>query len=450
MKVTNGVDQDITIHWHGLKIPADVDGSPYTVIKPGKTWAPTLNIAQPAATCWFHPHFYPTTAELVIMGLAGMFLIDDDESDALALPSRWGIDDIPLVLQDRRFNADGTFFSRFNLVTVTTGYIGDTMLVNGVQYPQARTARGWLRLRILNGSNARSYRLAFSDKRAMFVVASDGGLLGQPVELDELMIFAGERYEIIVDARDGKAFDLVTRPVEQMAMNLPPFDAELKLVTFRPDGAESKGRLPDTLASLPPLVKELPPTSQRLVVGMRLDNAGMGALKNAGLMKINKSGKIDPAVVRAVNKVITDSPALPLEQQLSASTINGAPFKMGVIPFAAPINKDLRWAISEGTDLMLHPIHIHGCQFRILTLGGKAPPAHMAGWKDTVPVEKGSECRDSDPLRLPGVGGNAIHGALPHPRARGFRHDDKFHGFVTGPSHKRECPALKAGHLALR
>ena len=80
------------------------------------------------------------------MGLAGLVLIDDDESDALRLPSRWGIDDIPLVLQDRRFNADGTFFSRFNVIAVTTGYIGDTMLVNGVQYPQARTARGWLRL----------------------------------------------------------------------------------------------------------------------------------------------------------------------------------------------------------------------------------------------------------------------------------------------------------------
>ena len=267
----------------------------------------------------------------------------------------------------------------------------------------------------------------------MFVVASDGGLLGEPVQLNELIMYAGERYEIMVDARDGKVFDLVTRPVPQMAMNLPPFDSELKLVTIRPDGAESKGRLPETLATLPPLVRDLPPTSQRLVVGMRLDDAGMGALKNAGLMQMNMSEKIDPEVVRAVNTAITDSPALPLEQQLSANTINGAPFKMGVIPFAASINKDLRWAISEGSDRMLHPIHIHGCQFRILTLDGKAPPAHMAGWKDTVPVEKGSECEDSDPLRAPSIGSSAIHGALPHSRARGFRHDDQLHGVMSGP-----------------
>lgn len=390
--VTNGVDEDITMHWHGLKIPGNVDGGPYTVIHPGKTWSPRITIEQPAATCWFHPHFYPTTAELVIKGLAGLFVIDDEESEALGLPSRWGVDDIPLILQDRRFNADGSFFHRFNLVAVTAGYIGDTMLVNGAHYPEAHTARGWLRLRLLNGSNARSYRLALSDNRPMYVVASDGGLLAEPVAVQELMIFAGERYEVLVDAGDGNAFDLVTRPVEQMAMNLPPFDAELPLVTLRPTGAVSKGRLPDALVQLPPLVKDLPPTSQALVVGMRLDDAGMAILKDAGLMKFAMAKTADPEVVKAINTVITDSPAVPLDTQLSANTINGAPFRMDVVPFSAPLDTDLRWVISEGSDRMLHPVHIHGCQFRILSLDGKAPPAHMAGWKDIAPVAKGGSC----------------------------------------------------------
>ncbi len=391
MSVSNGIDKDITIHWHGLKIPGDVDGSPYTVIHPGKTWTPTLRIEQPAATCWFHPHFYPTTAEQVIMGLSGLLVIDDEESEGLGLPSRWGVDDIPLVLQDRRFDPDGSFFHQFNLVAITTGYIGDTMLVNGAHYPEAETARGWLRLRLLNGSNARSYRLAVSDSRPLFVVASDGGLLAEPVQLTELMMYAGERYEVLVDARDGKAFDLVTRPVDQMAMNLPPFDAELPLVTLRPTGVEGKGRLPETLVRMPPLVEDLP-TTQTLVIGMRLDDEGMRILKEAGLMNYNMSKKADPDVVNALNRVITEGPALPLDKQLSANTINGKPFEMGVVPFSAPLNQDLRWAISEGSDRMLHPIHIHGCQFRILALDGKAPPAHMAGWKDIAPVAKGGSC----------------------------------------------------------
>ncbi len=392
MNVTNEVDEDLTMHWHGLKIPGNEDGSPYTIIKPGDTWKPTLDIDQPAATCWFHPHVYPTTAELVIKGLAGLFLIEDEESDALGLPSRWGVDDIPVIIQDRRFNADGSFFHRFNLAAITTGYVGDTMLINGAHDPVARTARGWLRLRLLNGSNARTYRLALSDGRSMFVVASDGGLLAEPVELEELTLYSGERYEILVDARDGIPFDLSTWPVDQMAMSLPPFHTELRLLTVNPDGADGSGRLPDTLVDVPPLVSNLPPVSQELVMDMNMDDQGMGAFEQAGLMRMMKSKKTDPAVVEAVEKLITDGPALPLKTQLAANAVNGRAFELGAVPYTAPIRTDLRWRISEGTDRMYHPVHIHGCQFRILQLDGQAPPAHMAGWKDVAPVRNGGSC----------------------------------------------------------
>ena len=167
---------------------------------------------------------------------------------------------------------------------------------------------------------------------------------------------------------------------------------ELELVTLRPDGAECKGSLPDTLVELPPLFKGLPPANQNLVMGMRFDEEGMTLLKAAGLMKMNMSKKTDPETVKAVNKAITDGPALPLEKQLSANTINGKAFQMGVVPFGTSFNTEQRWIISEGSDRMLHPVHIHGCQFRILTLDGKAPPAHMARWKDIAPVERGSTC----------------------------------------------------------
>ncbi|MEM1130444.1 MAG: multicopper oxidase CueO [Pseudomonadota bacterium] len=391
MAVTNHLPEPTTMHWHGLKIPGDVDGSPYTVIDQGATWHAPLTIDQPAATCWFHPHYYPTTAEQVIKGLAGLFLIEDDEEAALGLPSNWGVDDIPLILQDRRFNADGSFFERFNLASVTTGYVGDTMLVNGAPYPVADCAEGWLRLRLLNGSNARSYRLGLSDGRAFYVVASDGGLLPEPVERTELMMYAGERYEILVDARDGAAFDLVTRPVNQMAMTLPPFDAELPLVTLRPNGPDGTGNLPDTLVAVPPLVSGLPASSLDLEMDMNMDAEGMAAFMKTGLMEMTKSGKTDPSVVAAVTKLIVEGPALPLKTQLSANAINGKPFEVGVVPYSAPIHTDLRWTLSEGTDRMLHPIHIHGCQFRLITIDGKPPPPHMAGWKDIAPVSQGGK-----------------------------------------------------------
>jgi len=112
------------VHWHGLVIPGDVDGGPHRPVAHGERWRPTLPIDQPAATLWFHPHFYPTTAAQVIKGLAGLVIIDDDEADGLPLPSRWGIDDIPLIIQDRRFRSDGAFFDAMNIITAVNGYVG--------------------------------------------------------------------------------------------------------------------------------------------------------------------------------------------------------------------------------------------------------------------------------------------------------------------------------------
>ena len=388
-QVSNNVPETITMHWHGLIIPGAADGGPHQVIPPGKQWQTELVVDQPAATLWFHPHSYPATAQEVIRGLAGLLIIDDEESSRLPLPSRWGVDDIPLIIQDRRFTADGQFFDRMNNIAVTNGYVGDTALVNGARYPQARTTRGWIRLRILNGSNARSYKLTASDGRSLYVIGSDGGLLASPVELKQLLVHVGERFEVLVDGRDGRAFDIVTLPVAQDIMRLPPFDGPLPLVTISPDGVDGTGQLPESLAVLPALPQQLPPTSQELVMNMFRDQQGMVPLKTAGLMAMVKSGKTDPAVVARVVNLIVNDPVLSQADQLSASGVNGKPFSIERIDFAAARNQDLRWRISEGNDLMLHPVHIHGCQFRIISRDGKPPEAERAGWKDVAPISAG-------------------------------------------------------------
>jgi blue copper oxidase len=388
VQVTNNVPENITMHWHGLIIPGAADGGPHQVIAPGKWWQTELSINQPAATLWFHPHYYPSTAQEVIKGLAGLLIVDDEEAGRLPLPSRWGVNDIPLIIQDRRFTPDAQFFDRMNVITVTNGYVGDIALVNGARYPEARTARGWIRLRILDGSNARSYRLGVSDNRSFYVIASDGGLLASPVELKELSIHAGERFEVLVDGRDGRAFDIVTLPVAQDIMRLPPFDGPLPLVTIRPDGADGTGRLPSSLAVLPALPQQLPPVSQELVMNMFRDMQGMMPLKQAGLPAMIESGKTDPAVVARVANLIIGDPALPEAEQLSSNGVNGKPFSLDRIDFSAARNQDLRWRISEGSDLMLHPVHIHGCQFRIISQDGKPPGPERAGWKDVAPISK--------------------------------------------------------------
>jgi blue copper oxidase len=388
-RVNNNISEITTMHWHGLIIPGAADGGPHQTIPTGKWWQAELSIDQPAATLWFHPHDYPLTAGQVIRGVAGLMIIEDEESARLPLPTRWGVDDIPLIIQDRRFTPNGEFFERMNYIAVVNGYVGDVALVNGARYPEVRTARGWIRLRILNGSNARSYRLTASDGRPLYVIGSDGGLLASPVELKELLIHVGERFEVMVDARDGRAFDIVTLPVAQDIMQLPPFDGPLPLVTIRPEGADGTGQLPSSLVTLPAVPQQLPPLSQKLVMDMFRDKEGMGPLMKAGLPEMIKSGKTDPAVVARVVDLIVNDPVLSQADQLSSSGVNGKPFSIETINFSAPRNQDLHWQISEGSDLMLHPVHIHGCQFRIVSQDGKPPPPERAGWKDVAPISKG-------------------------------------------------------------
>lgn len=108
INVTNGIEEDTSLHWHGMHLPAAMDGGPHQMIKSGETWSPTWKVDQPAASLWFHPHPHGATAEHVYRGAAGMFLIDDLELEELNLPDTYGVDDIPLIIQDKNFNRDGS------------------------------------------------------------------------------------------------------------------------------------------------------------------------------------------------------------------------------------------------------------------------------------------------------------------------------------------------------
>ncbi|MFO7690819.1 MAG: multicopper oxidase domain-containing protein, partial [Cryobacterium sp.] len=109
VNVTNDLDEVTTVHWHGMHLPAVMDGGPHQVIDPGATWQPEWTIDQPAATLWYHPHPHEASEEQVERGLAGMFIVQDDAERALNLPRTYGVDDIPVIVQDRRFDSDGQF-----------------------------------------------------------------------------------------------------------------------------------------------------------------------------------------------------------------------------------------------------------------------------------------------------------------------------------------------------
>ena len=143
----NTLDEYVAVHGHGLHVPGSVDGGPQLQMPAGEKWQPSLAIVQPAATCWYHSHTHGSTGHQVYHGLAGMIIIDDDDTDAMDLPNRYGVDDLPVIIQDRTFDAEGKLVYSLNNAG-EDGWYGDTVTINGAVAPTAKVPAGKVRLRL--------------------------------------------------------------------------------------------------------------------------------------------------------------------------------------------------------------------------------------------------------------------------------------------------------------
>jgi blue copper oxidase len=196
--LTNGLDEPTIVHWHGLHVPEEADGHPRLAIAPGETYTYDFPVMSGPGTYWYHPHPHGRTGPQAYYGLAGLLLVDDEDDLATQLPE--GEHDIPLVIQDRTFDDDNQLIylgSRMN--ERMFGFFGDEILVNGKpEFVQPVATRPY-RLRLLNGSNARIYKLGFGDNRPLTVIGTDGGLLAQAVERPYVTLSPGERIELWAD-----------------------------------------------------------------------------------------------------------------------------------------------------------------------------------------------------------------------------------------------------------
>jgi blue copper oxidase len=362
MTVENALDTVTTVHWHGLLVPGDNDGGPQQLIHPGDRWRPVLKIDQPAATLWFHPHPHHDTARQIYMGLAGVIIVDDGTDAELGLPRTFGIDDLPLILQDRSFASDGSIEYGTDGLAIVYGARGDTVIVNGAISPVARVAPGLVRLRLLNAANAQNFELRFSDQRTFHIIASDGGFLPAPVAVTTLTISPAERFEVLVDFANEKAVALETGPDEEMGIfgRLAPDGSADYVPVMRFETTTSK-----------PLVKEMP---ARLV---ELSTASQASAVRRRQFIVN-SGV-------CMNRTQAGEHA----DTVALTGINGQTFDMERIDFETKLGTREVWeVVSIG---MAHPFHIHGALFRILSISGAPPPPYLAGWKDVVLVEDRAE-----------------------------------------------------------
>lgn len=379
--VHNGLDQPTTLHWHGAQVPGRMDGGPHSVIAPGETWTAAYTLDQPAGTLWYHPHPHAYTGPQVYAGMAGMLWIDDDTDARLDLPRTYGIDDLPVAIQDRRIHDDGTL-AYMTAARDVMGMKGDRFLVSGVEQPYAQVAAGWLRLRVLNACNARIVNLAFTDGRRFHVIAGDAGLLPEPATVDQLLLAPAERAQILVDLRgdlgrrvvlasDSGAVvpGLYRTPMAVDAHDRHGFD----LLQLRVGPSLALGtRLPDRLVEQPSL-KPDGPTRRFVMNGMIVSDAfaHMRAGHGYAPRAANGPGGMSAGVG---------------DRDLFA--INGEYMAMNKINLRVQLGATEVWQITN-VSLMAHPFHMHGTSFLIRSRDGRPPPPHERSWKDVVLVRGG-------------------------------------------------------------
>lgn len=193
----NELIQPTVTHWHGLHVPANMDGHPQYTIDPGQVLVYEFEVLNRAGMNIYHPHPHELTAQQVYYGLAGALFVNDEEEAALELPSDEY--EIPIVLQDRRFDDDNQLVYVGHMRDRMMGFYGDRILVNGHVDFQLDVASRAYRLRVLNGSTARIYKLAWDDGTPITILGVDGGLLEKPEVKPYVMLAPGERLDIWAD-----------------------------------------------------------------------------------------------------------------------------------------------------------------------------------------------------------------------------------------------------------
>uniref|UniRef100_A0A5Q5CDF5 Multicopper oxidase CueO n=1 Tax=Mycobacterium sp. (strain JLS) TaxID=164757 RepID=A0A5Q5CDF5_MYCSJ len=342
--VDNQLDETTTTHWHGMHLPARFDGGPHQPIAPGAQWRPTWRIDQPAASLWYHPHPHGATLRHVYRGLAGMFLIDDDQQPP-ALPNQYGVDDIPVIIADYKFTGDGALDESD---PEDIGLLGDTIATNGSAGAYLDVVTRRLRLRLLNGSVGRIYNLGFSDDRPFAMIASDGGLLAKPVSLTRIQLSPAERAEIVVDLTPGErvrlhAFPIPQWPDETWRERFGYTDSfDVLELRAKPQLRDSPP-LPAEMSTLPAVTPSANVRRREFLLQRGTDANGKNVFK-----------------------------------------INDQLMDMTRIDFDVPENTTEIWEVTGRDRVWPHNFHVHNAQFRILDTAGQPPPAELAGWKDTV------------------------------------------------------------------
>lgn len=341
----NALSQSSVVHWHGLHVPQVMDGHPQYAIESGETLVYEFEVVNRANMNMYHPHPHGATAKQVYFGLAGAVIVNDDEEAALDLPS--GEYEIPLVIQDKQFDSDNQLVYSPNRHQRMTGVTGDNILVNGQANFHLEVESRAYRLRVMNGSTSRIYKLAWDDGMPMTIIGVDGGLLEQPEVKPYVMLAPGERLDVWADfsaRNEGSQLTLKSlafsgvMPKMAMGMNRSSLavGSEYPICTIKVTRKVSEShKLPTKLAKIHRYgIHETANPNNPLPIS--ISESPMSMLLNGRAYEFNHP--------------------LPSER-----------VKMGSIVLLEIFHAQSNMGMGGMNMTMPHPIHLHGQQFEIMS-----------------------------------------------------------------------------------
>ncbi len=385
----NGLNEPTIIHWHGLHLPANMDGQPRDSIAAGRNFPYAFTVPNRSGTYWYHSHADKLTAKQAYSGLAGFFIVEDDDELKLtgALDLKFGETDIPLLIQDKKFNAGGELVYQPTRMERMMGYIGDIVLVNLTANPFLEIRPRIYRFRCLNGSTSRIYKLAIvrgSEHLDYQVIGTDGGLLDKPYPAKEVFLAPAERVDILFDASQ-------LRPDETVFLKSLAFEPMEQEVGM---GGMSGGMMGGS--------------NTRLANGKAFNILKLVAGKGSTVVREipARLSTLAPLETSAVNpRRVT------LSMEMMQWLINGQSYRSDAAAFEVKRAVEV-WDIENSTNSMIHPMHLHGFSFQVI--GRSNSPVALRplatasggrivtdlGWKDTVMVFPGETVRIAVDFRL--------------------------------------------------
>jgi len=358
LRMVNRLRQPTIIHWHGLTNNERNDGFGNYQVDPGKNFDYAFTVRDRAANYWYHPHPHDIAGEQAYKGLAGLLIVKDDDEEQLAraLDLTLGVTDIPLVIQDRSFNFEGKLEYKLSREQMFAGFLGEEILVNLTVRPYFDAARRIYRFRILNGSNARSYRLAFAQGARLldyYLIGTDGGLLERPQKVREAFIGAAQRLDVLLDLRAASG----NEPVFLKSLAFDPMHNEsVDEKTGKPAAGSTQGGGADAHAA-------------HAAAGAIADGMEMSLLQINIKSSPEYKGKI-PSQLSRLPKLAAaagEPRRLTLGHDGKGNwNINGWRFNMHETPVTVRRGTRETWLLQNNRASMPHPMHIHGFQFRVL------------------------------------------------------------------------------------